>query len=147
MMKMLFLQIKHITYATFFHSVRRHLWSLSLFHPNTGRTRGNETKKKREREKRTTINTKMIYKYILWCLFSNPFKHTQVRTRTYIKKAGWMFINILYARHGNVAAEECNCSVGNIPRRSLAHIKRENLRHVCDNIPNKSQRGPQTPWR
>lgn len=87
----------------------------------------------------------MIYKYILWCLFSNPFKHTQVRTRTYIKKAGWMFINILYARHGNVAAEECNCSVGNIPRRSLAHIKRENLRHVCDNIPNKSQRGPPTP--
>lgn len=115
----------------------------SAFFILTGRMRGNETKNKGE--KRTTINTKMIYKYILWCLFSNPFKRTYARTRTYIKKAGWMFINILYARHGNVAAEECNCSVGNIPRRSLAHIKRENLRHVCDNIPNKSQRGPPTP--
>lgn len=32
-----------------------------------------------------------------------------------------------------------NCSVGNIPLRTLGHIKRENLRHVCDNIANKSQ--------
>lgn len=30
---------------------------------------------------------------------------------------------------------------GNIPRRSLAHIKSKNLRHVCDNIPNKSRSG------
>lgn len=52
----------------------------AFFLPNTGRTRGNETKNKEE--KRTTINTKMIYKYILWCLFSNPFKRTHTRTHT-----------------------------------------------------------------
>lgn len=45
-----------------------------------GREETKQKKNKREREKRTTINTKMIYKYILWCLFSNPFKRTHVRT-------------------------------------------------------------------
>lgn len=55
--------------------------------------RAQEGREETKKEKRTTINTKMIYNNILWCLFAEPFKHACTRAHTHtlvhiLKKQG-----------------------------------------------------------